>query len=179
MDIDHKALSPAQKQIAILAEMNRGAKANELALKYDVNPMTIGNWKRKARIEAEKDAVQDLAKVDPVVVETVIQEVREKAKLASDITPTQSVKLDKGLTKLSDGLNGLAVLDTEIQAGLLKALKWANNKIVDDMKISEWTQIVDGITRIHTTLNGKAGLTQVNIQNNTAAGADFKSGMRL
>lgn len=179
MELDPKELSPEQKQIAILAELNRGAKGINLANKYDVNPNTIGNWKRKARTEAAKASVQELAEVDPVVVETVIQEVKAKAATAPDITTKQAVKLDKGLNKLSDGLDGLAMLDTEIQKGLLKALQWANRKITDDMKISEWTQIVDGITRIHGTLNGKAGLTQVNIQNNSAGDSDFKSGMRL
>ena len=183
MDIDYKAMSPDQKQIAILAEMNRGAKANDLAVKYDVNPMTIGSWRRKARKAAEKDALQELADVDPVVVETVLQEVRAKSEVSDTITPTQAKNLDKSLSKLGDGLVGLDMIDTQIQATMLKALKWADRKITDDMKTSEWSQVIDGITKIHGTLHHKANNTQVNIQNNAELSDTkldtFKSEMRL
>lgn len=171
-------LSKSDKRTAVLAEMNRGAKAIDMANKYDVNPNTISSWVRVAKQEALKAKANELAKVDPVVVETVIQEVKEKASEAPNISTAQVETLDASLELLADGVNGLAILDSELQLSLLKAVKWANSKIQRDMKVSEWTQVVDGITKIHSALNVKAGVTQVNIQNNSA-GTDFKAGMRL
>lgn len=171
-----------QKKVAILAELNRGEIAAELAIKYNVNPMTIGKWKREARQAAEKAKVLELEVVEPEVLETVIQEVREKAKSA-DLTPKQYRKLDAQLDKVSEGVSSLQMLDTGFHNTMLNLLEWANDRINDDMKVSEWTQLVNGISTLHSTLFSKGATNNINImQNNTSGNTakveKFKGGFR-
>ena len=177
-------LSTEQKKIAIMAELNLGAKLVDVAEKYDVNPMTIGTWRRKARKDAEKDSIIDLETVPPEVIETVLMEVKEKAKKSENLSPKQYRKLDAQLDNLSNGVSSLQLLDTGFHNTMLNLLEWANDKITDDMKVSEWTALVNGISTLHSNMFGKSANTNVNIiQANNNAGSSakvekFKAGFR-
>ncbi len=158
-----KLLSPAKAKVAIMAELARGAKANDLAVKYDVNPMTIGSWKRKARMDAEKGDILEVAvEVEPVVLEAVAQELKAKAKDAG-MPAKQYAKFDTQLDKLKDGATSLQLLDTAFHTTMMNLLQWANDRITDDMKIGEWTQLVNGITTMHTALFAKGADSTINI----------------
>ena len=182
METSESKLNVDQKRIAILAELSKGAKAAELAERYDVNPMTIGSWRRKARLEAEKADVLEIEEIPPETIKAVVQEVREKAE-SSDISKAQYKKLTKELNKIEEGIPSLQLLDTAFHQTMLNLLTFANNQINDDMKISDWRSLVEGISQLHKELFGKDSINNVNIvqANNTNVNpstAEFKSGFR-
>jgi len=177
-------MTKEQKKLAIMAEMTKGGKANEVGERYNVNPITINSWMRTQRKEHEKESVAQLAKVDPIVLEAVVQEVKEKAENSSTITTKQLDRLDIQLDNIKDGIVGVQQLEPEFHNTMMKLLKWANNKITDDMKVSEWTQLVTGISQLHGTMFGKGSSTQINLmqQNNGTSSAKvekFRGGFRI
>lgn len=161
-------LSIDQKKVAILAELNTGASATELAIKYDVNPMTIGSWRRKQRLEAERVAILEVETVDADVVASVVAGIKEKASDA--LPPKQYRKLDAQLDKLQEGVTSLQMLDTAFHNSMMNLLEWANDRIQDDMKVSEWTALVNGISVLHNNMFGKGANTNVNIINSANVG---------
>ena len=171
-----------QKRVAVLAELNRGEIAAELAIKYEVNPNTVGKWRRDARKKAEQEEVLEVAEVDSVVLQTVIQEVKEKAE-KSNIPVKQFRKLDASLDKLSEGVTSLQLLDTAFHNTMLNLLEWANDRIDEEMKVSEWTQLVNGIGTLHSAMFAKGGTNNINIMQNNNSGntakvEKFKGGFR-
>ena len=174
-------LTKPQKKQVCLAEALTGASPQEVATKYGVDVQTVRNWLREDARQAERDEVIDL---DPIVVATVVGEIKAKAENSANITTKQINKLERGLDKLQDGLIGLDLLESSFHTTIMNLLDWANGKIVEDMKVSEWTQLVNGITELHSTLFGKGSSTQINLmqQNNQMTSATkvdaFKSGFR-
>lgn len=175
-------LTKEQKKTSIIASMLVGGNAEELSKEYGVNISTIRMWMNKERANAERDEVINL---DSVVLEAVSQEIMNKAENNPTVTTKQLNKLDKGLVKLKDGVAGLEMLESEFHDSIMKLLTWANNKISDEMKVSEWTQLVNGITSLHSTLFSKGSNTQINLMqqnnNNNASSAKvekFKGGFR-
>ena len=177
-----KLLTREQKKIAVLAEMLVGGDIIEVAKKYKVDAGTARGWMKREADRAELDDVLDL---DPIVVATVVEEIKTKAAGSNTITTPQLNKLGRGLDKLKDGVDSLAILETNFHDTILEMLNWANLKITEDMKISEWKTLVDGITQLHGTLFGKGSSTQINLmqQNNNNNGSSakvekFKGGFR-
>jgi transposase-like protein len=176
-------LTIEQKKSAILAELLQGEKASELAVKYNVNPMTIGKWKKEAREKAEQEEAVELATIEPEVITAVVDGIKEKAEANPNITTKQYIKLDTQLDKLKDGVTSLQVLDKAFHETMLNMLTWANNQISDEMKVSDWTQLVNGIATLHKSIFGKDNVNNVNIvQANNVGGdanvASFKAGFR-
>lgn len=177
------ALDMEQKRVAILAELLQGETAKDLAIKYDVNPMTIGKWRKEARQKAEQEEAIALTTVEPEVIKSVVEGIKEKAEANPNITTKQYIKLDVQLEKLKEGVTSLQVLDTAFHDTMLNMLTWANNQISDEMKVSEWTQLVNGIATLHKSIFGKDNVNNVNIvqANNVGGNADttaFKAGFR-
>ena len=174
-------LTRAQKKQVCTAEVLTGASPQEVATKYGVDIQTVRNWVKEDAKQASRDQVIDL---DPVVVATVVNEIKDKAENSANITTKQINKLERGLDKLQEGLEGLELLESSFHTTIMNLLNWANAKIVEDMKVSEWTQLVNGITELHSTLFGKGSSTQINLmqQNNQMTSATkvdaFKSGFR-
>jgi len=177
-------MTKAEKKLAILAEMAKGGKAKELGEKYDVNPLTIGSWMKAQMRQHEKESVVELAHVDPVVLEAVVQDIKDKAANSSTSTTKQLDRLDKQLDTIQDGVVGVKALETEFHSTMMNLLKWANGKITEEMKVSEWTQLVSGVSGLHSTLFSKGSNTQINLmQQNNAGGSSakvekFKNGFR-
>ena len=197
MDIQN--MNNKQKKVAVLAEMALGAKRQDMMAKYGVGSTSIINWRREELEKRERDAtVESLAKVEAVPVamaEIMLKDVEEpisvedltsnlKEKASANLSPKEFTKLDRQIDKMADGLTGLKMLETDFQVVMLNLLTWANNKIEDDMKISEWTQLVTGISTLHGTMFGKGAGTTINMmqQNNggesSTAVSKFKSGFR-
>jgi len=178
-------MNKEQKKLAILAEMAKGGRASEVGEKYNVSPLTIGSWMKAQRKEHEKESVAELTHVDPIVLEAVTQEIKDKASNSSTITTKQLDRLDVQLDNIKEGVVGVKLLETEFHTTMMNLLKWANKKITDDMKVSEWTQLVSGISSLHSTLFSKGSNTQINLmqQNNGGNGSSakvekFKGGFR-
>ncbi|RLA60370.1 MAG: hypothetical protein DRQ78_09580, partial [Epsilonproteobacteria bacterium] len=113
-------MTKEQKKLAIMAEMTKGGKSNEVGERYNVNPITINNWMRTQRKEHEKESVAQLAKVDPIVLEAVVQEVKEKAENSSTITTKQLDRLDIQLDNIKDGIVGVQQLEPEFHNTMMK-----------------------------------------------------------
>ena len=166
-----KLLTKAEKKLAIMAGMLKGASASDMGEEYNVSPITIGAWMRDQRKEAEKADIQTLASVDPVVLTAVVDDIRTKASSSTTSTTRQLNKLDKELDNLVEGITGIEVLERGFHDSILKLLTWANQKITDDMKVSEWTALVNGISILHSSIFGKGSATTINMmqQNNTSS----------
>ena len=126
-----------------------------------------------------------MANVSKVVIAEVVEEIKIKAEEKAENFPKEAKdlpKLSAQLKKIKDGVEGLHSLDEDFQNTLRKLLTYANEKITDDMKISEWTQIMKGIVEMHGMMYGKGGGSVVNIvnnqQNNSASVEAFKVGLR-
>lgn len=173
-----------QKRVAILAELAKGEIASDLAKKYEVTPNTIGKWKKEARIAAMKEEAVELSAIEPEVLTSVIQEVKNKAESNPNLTAKQFIKIDTQLDKLKEGVTSLQVLDKAFHDTMLNMLMYANERLTDDdIKTSEWTQLVNGIATMHKALFGKDNVNNVNIvQANNGGGdpsiASFKAGFR-
>ncbi len=168
-----------EKKVAILAELKAGATVKELAAKYDISVMTIGGWRRKDREEQEKIDSLKLAEIPKKVVHEVVEEMKAKAEV--DLTPKQFEKVELQLDKIGKSVDGLRDMDEAFKTTLLNLLAWANNKIEEDMKISEWTQLVKGVSDMHKTMFSKENnvVNIVNNQQNNMAEVDtFKAGFR-
>jgi len=150
---------------ACLAEVLVGEDMTTVATKYGVEISTLKRWLATDAKQSERDEIIDL---DQVVVATVVQEIKRKAERSHNITTPQLNKLERGLDKLQDGVNGLELLETSFHTTIMSLLTWTDNKITNDMKVSEWTQLVNGVTNLHSTLFGKGSNTQINLlqQNN-------------
>ena len=177
-----KLLTREQKKMAVLAEILVGGNIIEVAKSYKVDVQTVRLW---ARADAKKHEIDELLELDPVAVSAVVLEIKAKAEASAEITTPQLNRLNKGLDEVKKGVDSLHMLETEFHDSIMKMLKWANKKITDDMKISEWKVIVDGITQLHGTLFGKGSSTQINLMqqnnNNNASSAKvekFKGGFR-
>ena len=178
-------LNKEQKKKAIMAGMLTGGSATELGEEYNVNPITIGSWMKAHAKTADKDEVLDLKEVDPIALEVIGTEVKRKASDNPNITTKQLDKFEKGVDGIISGVVGLQLLETEFHTLIMKLLKWADKKITDDMKISEWATLVDKITSLHTSLF-KTTNTNINLlQQNNGGGVSsakvekFKGGYRL
>jgi transposase-like protein len=177
-----KLLTREQKKQAVLAEMLTGSNLTDVATRYKVDAVTIRSWVRKEDERALADEVIDL---DPVILRAVTKEIKDKAANSPTMTTQQLNRLDEGLANIKDGVDGLKLLENNFHDTILKMLTWANSRITDDMKISEWKTIVDGIVSLHSTLFGKGSSTQINLMqqnnNNNASSAKvekFKGGFR-
>ena len=177
-----KLLTKEEKRVAILAELLVGVDKYDLSGKYEIDVRVITKWERQHKNQSEKDEVVEL---DPVVVATVVNEIKAKAETNENITPKQLDRLGIGLDKLKSGVDSLQLLETDFHNTIMNMLRWANGKINDDMKVSEWTQLVNGITTLHSTLFGKGSSTQINLmqQNGINVGSSakvekFKGGYR-
>ncbi len=168
------------KKTAILAELKvAGTTVKDLADKYQVSPMTIGSWRRKEREELAKVDSHKLADIPKAVVAEVVEEMKDKARV--DLSPKQFKKIELDLNKIGQSVNGLREMDEAFKTTLLNLLHWANMKIDEDMKISEWTALVKGVADMHKALfsNESNVVNIVNNQQNNAAEQDaFKSGFR-
>jgi len=167
------------KKVAILAELKGGETVKDLASKYEVNPMTISSWRRKERDELSKIDSQKLVDIPKETVTEVITEMKFKAE--QDLTPKQFEKMELQLDKIGNSVEGLRDMDEAFKTTLLNLLHWANMKIEEDMKISEWTQLVKGVSDMHKTLFSKDSnvVNIVNNQQNNVAEIDaFKAGFR-
>ena len=196
--MDTKQLTNKQKRVAVLAEMALGAGRKAMAEKYDVNPNTIFNWRKEeaeaktlesitSKIEPIPLAMADIVLdgiEEPISIEELGSKLKTKAEASEHITPKQFIKLDRDIDKMTTGLTGLKMLETDFQVSILNLLSWANNKIEEDMKISEWTQLVNGISTLHGTMFGKSTGTTINMmnqQNNAGSSAEvskFKGSFR-
>jgi len=179
-------MTKEQKKKAILAGLLVGESPKELGLKYEISPIVISGWAKKQRRDAENEDVMNTAKVDPVVLEAVAQEIKSKAKRNPEITTPQLNKLDVQLDLITEGVVGVQRLEDEFHRTMMNLLTWANAKITDDMKTSEWTHIVKGVSGLHDTMFGKGSNTQINLmQQNNGGGASsakvdkFRGGFRI
>ncbi len=185
-DIPAQKLSKADKKSAIMAELITGASAYDLGMKYNISPTLIGTWRREQRKQAEKIDVQELAAIQPEVLKAVVDEVRTKAENSSELETHDLEKIYKQLDKVENGVASVQMLEDGFHTTMMNMLVWANNKISDDMKVSEWTQLVNGVSNLHGSLFGKGSSTQINLmQQNNGGGASsaklekFKSGFRI
>ncbi len=178
-------LNKVQKKKAIMARMLVGGNANEIGEEFNTSPLTINKWMRDELTSDDQDEVIDLISVNPVVLTAVADEVKRKASSSTTITTKQLDKLDREIDKVTKGVVGLQMLEAEFHDSIMKMLVWANNKITDDMKISEWTQLVNGISTLHTALFSKGSNTQINLMQNNGGGASsakvdkFRGGFRV
>ena len=179
-------LNKEQKKTAIIASMLMGGNANKLGEEYNVNPITIASWMRAEAKKAEQDEAIELKEVDAVALEIVASEVKRKASDNPAITTKQLGKLEKGIDGVVKGAIGLKVLESEFHDTIMNLLNVANKKITDDMKISEWTAIVNGINMLHTSLFKINSSTNIQmLQQNNGGGVSsakvekFKGGYRL
>ena len=166
-----KLLTKAEKKLAIMAGILKGATAADMGKDYDVSPITIGAWMRESRKESERTKVAEVASVDPVVLEAVVEDIRTKASNSSTTTTKQLNRLDKELDNLVEGVAGIEMLERGFHTSVMNLLTWANDKISDDMKVSEWTQLVNGISTLHSSIFGRGSATTINMmqQNNTSS----------
>ncbi len=174
-----------QKKQAIIAAMIMGGDANKLGEAYNVSPIAISSWMRQAGKEAEKDKAVNLKDIDPVALEIVTKEIKRKASNNPSITTDQLDKLEKGIDDIRTGVAGLQILEIKFHDTIMNLLKIANSKITDDMKISEWNTLVNGITSLHSTIFNKGSQTNINmLQQNNGGGQSsakvdlFKGGFR-
>lgn len=179
-------LSKEAKKTAIIAGMFVGGNANELGKTYNVNPVTIGSWMREEAKKSDKDEVIALKEVDPIALEVMANEVKRKASDNPNITTKQLIDLEKSIDKVVTGAIGLKLLEAEFHLTIMNLLKVANNKIDNDMKISEWTALVNGINTLHTSLFKISSSTNIQmLQQNNGGGVSsakvekFKGGFRL
>ncbi len=180
--MEYAKLPKGEKKKLILAEMAIGGMANELAEKYDVNPMTIASWKRAERKRLEAETVLEAKSADPVVLDAVVLELKTKV-AESDMPPVEMDKVVKKLDVLVEGVNGLQLLESELQQTMMKLLRVANSKITDDMKMSDWSMLVTKIGEMHKILFATDSVTNFNMmqQNNGGSSAKvekFKGGFR-
>ncbi len=180
--MEYTKLPKGEKKKLILAEMAIGGQANELAEKYDVNPMTISSWKRAERKRLEAETVLEAKSADPVVLDAVVLELKTKV-AESDMPPVEMDKVVKKLDVLVEGVNGLQLLESELQNTMMKLLRVANSKITDDMKMSDWSMLVTKIGEMHKILFATDSVTNFNMmqQNNGGSSAKvekFKGGFR-
>ena len=169
------------KKTTILAELKvAGTTVKELADRYNVSPMTIGSWRRKEREGLAKVETQELADIPKAVVVEVVEEMKDKAR-DSNLTKAQFKKVELDLDKIGKSVDGLREMDEAFKTTLLNLLHWANTKIDEDMKISEWTALVKGVSDMHKALfsNENNTVNIVNNQQNNVAEIDaFKAGFR-
>ena len=180
--MEYTKLPKGEKKKLILAEMAIGGQANELAEKYDVNPMTISSWKRAERKRLEAETVEQARTADPVVLDAVVLELKTKAS-ESDMPPVEIEKIVKKLDVVVEGVNGLQLLEGELHKTMMKLLGVANSKITDDMKMTDWSMLVTKIGEMHKILFATDSVTNFNMmqQNNGGSSAKvekFKSGFR-
>jgi len=166
-----KLLTKAEKKLAIMAGMLKGASATDMGEEYDVSPITIGAWMREQRKSGERADIETLSSVDPVVLTAVVEDIRTKARNSPTSTTRQLDKLDKDLDNLVEGVAGIEMLERGFHDTIMRLLGAANRKITDDMKVSEWTQLVNGISTLHSSIFGKGSATTINMmqQNNTSS----------
>ena len=198
--MDTKQLTNKQKKVAVLAEMALGAGRTAMMQKYDVSSTTVLNWRKEAKEKAERVVVTDIldstadvplemvrnmaeGSDTPQTVEQLASTIKEKA--VGNVSTKQFAKLELQLDKLAEGITSLKMLETNFHSTIMNLLQVANMKIDEDMKISEWTQLVNGINILHGTLFGKnAGGTTINMmnqQNNGGSSAEvskFKASFR-
>ena len=178
-------LSKEQKKKAIMAKMLMGGDAEEVAEEYTVSSAIIVKWMRDHSRTVNKDDILNLKSVDPIALELVGEAVKRKAADSPTITSKQLNSLEAGVDGVVKGVVGLQLLEDKFHKLILKLLTWADNKITDDMKISEWATLVDKITILHTSLF-KTSNTSINmLQQNNGGGTSsakvdrFKAGYRL
>lgn len=174
-------LDMEQKRVAVLAEILKGETAADLAKKYDVNPMTIGKWRKEARKKADKEELVELSQVEPEIIQSVIQEVKHKVEDNPKIKPAQYTKIATQLDNLADGVSAIQLLDVTFQTTMMSLLEWAQNHITPDMKPSEWAVLVKGISELHSTVFNKSNGNTVNIMNQNSVGEEtskFKASFR-
>jgi len=164
-----------EKKLAILADSANGETPMELSIKYGVAPNTIRGWLSK---DQEAKDMAKIAKAPERVVKATIEEIKAKAA----ILPAKACnKIETELDKISGNVKGLQALDAKFQDTFINLLSWANNRISEDMKISEWTTLVNGVKDLHKTIFSQEN-TQINIvnnqQNNSADKDAFKAGFR-
>ncbi len=178
--MEYTKLPKIEKKKLIMAEMAIGANVDLLAEKYDVNPMTIGSWRRKARLEQED--IVSTTKVDPVVLDAIVLEIKDKA-AKSDLTDEELTRVETQLDVAITGVKGLQVLEGKFRDTMIRLLRVANHKIDDEMKLSDWSLMVTKLGELHKTLFSSGDTTNINMlqQNNGGSSTKvekFKAGYR-
>jgi len=166
-----------EKKKLVLAELKaKTSGVAELSVKYGVGQSTIRAWERMTK---NTKAIKSMADSPKKVVDTTIDAIIEKSEEV--LTPKKFVKVERELLKVKDGVNGLQALDAEFQTTFQNLLAWANSKIEEDMKVSEWSTIVGKVTDMYKVIfsQDNTNITVVNNQtNNTANVNEFKAGFR-
>ena len=163
-----------EKRALALAELKMGATIAEVRDKLDVPYSTILKWRRD---EAKHQETADIADLDPTVVDVVVRESKKKIE-----NMPESEKLAKEFDKVATAVDGMKLLEAGFHDTMMNMLKWANKRITDDMKVSEWSSLVTGVSTLHRAAFGKDGGTVINMQQNNVGSSSevskFKQGFR-
>jgi len=136
----------------ILNELQNGFSATSLSLKYDVTAATILRWNKEFKDALLNNDMSSLINVDKAILGELSDKLKEGA-VSADVD------------KVVDGLQGLQVLQTDMQStaaiinNRLKKLSHSTESI------GELVMLTDCLCSLQSSFFNK-NLTQVNVQNN-------------
>jgi len=169
------------KKTEILAELATGKSPKYLANKYKtVGQVTITKWRNDLREGLVINEILDVAKKDPHVLQMVAEGVKDKVYNSAPIE--LSIPFGEKVDALVEGVTSLQLLDKAFHHTVTKLLKWADNRITDEMDIKEWKMIAGQIGELHTAIFAKGGtnvnVMQMNGESSNTKVSKFKAGYR-
>lgn len=141
------------------AELALGKTPTELSHKYGIPYVTINGWKKK--LEDTNKNVEELKKIDPVIVNAVIETIKE----------TAPAEVSDKLDALGEAVTSLDTLEKKfhtIVMNLLNAAETMSKK--EDLSIRDWKALGDGIGSLYSSIFNKAGVVVNNLNQTTVSG---------
>jgi transposase len=157
-------------RLKVEAELAMGKSSKELSAKYEVPYVTIQGWRKK--LDNEVKDVNVVTKVDPAILHTVAQRVKEEA----------PAEVAKKVDKLVAGVTSLQTLEPKFHAVVLNLLEAAEEMSKrENLSIRDWKTLGDGIGSLYASVFNKSGVN-VNVMNQTNVSGEklslFKGSLR-
>ena len=169
--MDNKLLSNADKKIAIKAELVTGANPRKLSERYDIHYSTVITYRNELRNGSKKDDALEVAQTKEVVMAVVAENIKKQTE--ENLTPKKAAQFNGMVDEIVEGISSFQLLETDLHTTMSSLLKYANNRISDDMDFKEWEKIAFRIGELHKAIYATGGVA-VNVQQNNNS---FTNGM--
>jgi len=172
MDIEH--MTNADKKVAVKAELVTGANARKLATKYDIHYSTVITYRNELRNGSKKEEVLEIAETKEVVLAVVADNIKKQTQ--ETLTPKKAAQFNGMVDEIVEGISSFQLLETDLHTTMSSLLRYANNRISDDMDFKEWEKIAYRIGELHKAIYATGGVA-VNVQQNNNTCNSFTNGM--
>lgn len=158
---------------SIKAKLALGKTPREVADELPTsNYQTILIIKKKMAIETEKEKVDTLTSLSPIALDILVDKAKEEAPKA----------VVKKLEDLSEGINGLQLLDAQFHTVMGTIVKKAEAFLSrEDLKVSDWVAITNALSNAYNNIFNNSGVS-VNVNNSTQVNSSklsmFKGSLR-